>query len=242
MNAEIFAELRRSVAEERLAILATVVRGEGTGRQLLIRPGEPSIGDLGSPARNRQAESAAVDAARTFASSRLDLVDESEEAELFLEVHAPPEQLVIVGAVHVAIHLIEFARILGFRTLVVDPRTAFATPERFAEADRLIAAWPEEAFAGLDLNESTYVVTLSHDFKIDLPALELALASPARYVGALGSRRTHARRIEELAQRGLSAEQIARIKAPVGLDLGGRRAEEIALSIAAEIQAARHGR
>ena len=222
--------------------MATIVSGRGLGNQLLIWPAEQTLGDLGAPRLNQRAALFAEKAFQSFDSRRKSFEHQGEPIELFLDVHAPPERLVIVGAVHTAIHLVDLARILGLRTTVIDPRTAFATPERFARADELIAAWPAEALAGVTLNESTYFVTLSHDFKIDLPALEIALASPARYIGALGSSRTHKKRVDELLALGVAAEQIERSRAPVGLDLGGRRAEEIALSIAAQIQAARHGR
>lgn len=242
MKSVILRALRRSIESEELAVVATVVAGEGAGNQVLIRPDRERLGDLGAETLNEAAEEFAADAFHSFSSSRHTVETPTGEVDLFLDVHPPPEKLVIVGAVHVAIHLIEFARVLGFRTIVIDPRTAFATPERFARADRLMAEWPDKALAELPLNEATYFVTLSHDFKIDLPALEIALASPARYIGALGSKRTHARRVEELRQRGLSDDQIERIRAPIGIDLGGRRAEEIAISIAAQVQSARHGK
>lgn len=242
MKSAILRELRHSIEGEELAVVATIVAGEGIGNQLLIRPDREHVGELGTEALNQGAEELAAEAFQSFSSSRHTLETPTGEIDLFLDVHPPPEKLVIVGAVHVAIQLIEFARVLGFRTIVIDPRTAFATPERFVHADQLIAEWPEKALAEVPLNEATYFVTLSHDFKIDLPALEIALASPVRYVGALGSKRTHAKRVDELRQRGLSDDQIGRIRAPVGVDLGGRRAEEIALSIAAQVQAARHGK
>ena len=147
----------------------------------------------------------------------------------------------IVGAVHAAIPLITFAATLGFRTFVVDPRTAFATPERFAHADRLIAEWPDRAFAEIALNEATYVALLSHDLKLDLPALRLTLRSAVRYIGALGSKKTQAKRVAALVEEGFTDAEIARIHSPIGLDLGGRRPEEIAVSIIAEIVAVSHG-
>jgi xanthine dehydrogenase accessory factor len=242
LNSEIFGELRASIEAERPVVVATIVAGAGLGNQLLIWPAEQTLGDLGTPRLNQRAALAAEKAFQSFASRRKTFEHQGEPVEIFFDVHAPSPKLVIVGAVHVAIHLIELAKTLGFRTIVIDPRTAFATPERFAGAGRLIADWPQQALADEPLNESTYFVTLSHDFKIDLPALEIALASPARYVGALGSSRTHAKRVAELLERGLGQEQIDRIHAPIGLDLGGRRAEEIALAIAAEMIAARHGK
>jgi xanthine dehydrogenase accessory factor len=166
-----------------------------------------------------------------------------DEVELFFDVHPPPPKLVIVGAVHVAIPLVTFARPLGFRTIVIDPRSAFATVERFAAADELLCEWPQKAMPEVGLNEASYVAVLSHDLKIDLPALEAALRSPARYIGALGSRKTHAKRLAALTEMGFAAAEIDRIHSPIGLDLGGgRRAEEIALSVIAEVVKASHGR
>jgi xanthine dehydrogenase accessory factor len=146
----------------------------------------------------------------------------------------------IVGAVHIAIPLVTFAKTLGFRTVVVDARGAFATPERFAHADELIMAWPDEALEG-KLHSNSAVVLLTHDPKLDDPALKIALPSPARYVGALGSPRTHAKRLDRLREDGVPEEQLARLHAPIGLKIGANTPEEIAVSIIAEVVAARHG-
>lgn len=178
----------------------------------------------------------------SFQSGRRIFRRDGDEIDVFFEVYPPPPELVVVGAVHVAIPLVEFARSMGFRTVVIDPRRAFATTERFPHADELVVGWPQEALVSQRLHESSYVVVLSHDLKIDLPALETALGSPARYIGALGSKKTHAKRMAALAGKGFTDQQIGRIFSPVGLDLGGRRPEEIALSIIAEVVAARHGR
>jgi xanthine dehydrogenase accessory factor len=145
-----------------------------------------------------------------------------------------------VGAVHNAIPLVTFAKTLGFRTIVVDARGAFATPERFAHADELIMAWPDEALEG-KLNSNSFVVLLTHDPKLDDPALKIALPSQARYIGALGSPKTHAKRLERLREEGMPEEQIARLHAPIGLAIGANTPEEIAVSIIAEVVAARHG-
>ncbi len=242
MKPDVWDALERSLAAEELVAVATVVAGPGTGRQLLLRPGAAGPGDLGGVELTAAAERLAAEGFAAFACRRATVAVDGGEVELFLDVHPPPPKLVIVGAVHVAIALIGFARRLGFRTVVIDPRTAFATAERFAEADELICDWPREAMAASGLNEATYVAVLSHDLKIDLPALEAALRSPARYIGALGSRKTHAKRVAALAESGFNAEEIDRIHSPIGLDLGGgRRAEEIALSVIAEIVRASHG-
>lgn len=161
--------------------------------------------------------------------------------EVFIECFPPPQQLVIVGAVHVAVPLSRFARMLGYKVTVVDPREVFATQARFPEADALIVDWPEEAFPKLEINASTAVAVLTHDPKIDVPALMLALNSEARYVGALGSRATIAQRKAELAALGVTEEQLNRIHAPIGLNIGARTPTEIALAVMAEIVAVRRG-
>ncbi len=155
--------------------------------------------------------------------------------ELFLDVILPPPTLIIVGGVHIAIPLVSFANTMGFRTIVIDPRRQFGNDERFPHADQVIAAWPSTAFSQFSLNASTAVAMLTHDPKIDDPALEIVLHSPAFYIGALGSKQTQAQRRERLVDMGLSEEQIKQIHGPIGLNLGGRSPEEIALAIIAEI-------
>lgn len=242
MRQEIYGELKRCLDDEKLVALATVVAGPGLGRQLLLWPDGRTLGDLGSAALDREAASHAEEVFRTFANERRSYEVDGEIAEVFFEVHPPRPRLVIVGAVHVAIPLVTFAKALGFRTIVVDPRTAFATPERFPHVDELVTDWPDEALTRIGVHENTFLALLSHDLKLDLPALEVALARPARYVGALGSKKTHARRVTALRERGVSDHAIARIHNPIGLDLGGRKAEEIAVAVIAEMVAVSHGR
>lgn len=162
--------------------------------------------------------------------------------DLFVQVFSAPPTLTIVGAVHLAQPLVRLAQVIGFRVRVVDGRRAFASRERFPTADELVVAWPQEALGPEHLRSQDAVVILTHDPKFDVPALEVALKSPVGYVGLLGSRKTQARRRAALAERGLSEEEMARIHGPVGLDLGGRSPEEIAVAILAEIVAARHGK
>lgn len=164
-----------------------------------------------------------------------------EGDRLFAHVHAPPRRLYIVGAVHIAQVLVEMARMTGYDTVVVDPRAAFATEERFPETP-LDRRWPSEAFAERGLDAHTAVVSLTHDDKIDDPALEAALRSEAFYVGALGSRINQEKRRARLAAAGVPAERIARLHGPVGLAIGAATPAEIALSIMAEITAVRRGK
>lgn len=156
----------------------------------------------------------------------------------------PAPQLVCIGGVHIAMRLAEIAHVMGFRTVVVDPRRVFAIGERFPGVDELVHAWPQEAFAEdgpVRLTANTAVCALTHDPKIDVPALQAALASPAFYIGSLGRSTTQLSRCRQLAGEGCPDEQIARIYGPIGLDLRGREPAEIALSIMAEICAVRHG-
>ena len=159
---------------------------------------------------------------------------EVSSGPVFVHPQAPTPRLVIVGAVHIAQHLAALSLALGHGVTVVDPRTAFATPLRFPGIE-LSHAWPDAALEAHGLDARSAIVTLSHDPKIDDPALERALRSEAFYIGALGSQRTQARRRERLRERGLRDEDIARIHGPVGLDIGARSPFEIALSIAAEL-------
>lgn len=242
MNREVFERLRGHLEADELVALVTLAEGTGAGAQRLVRPGVAPLGSLGSAGLDVEADRLAAESFSSFASRRAVFEHDGTGFDLFCDVYPPAPKLFVVGAVHVAIHLCRFARELGFRTVVIDPRTAFATPERFADADGLDARWPAEALADHGLDEASCVATLSHDQKIDVPALAAALDSPARYIGALGSKRTHAKRVAALAEMGYDGEQIGRIHSPIGLDLGGRRAEEIALAVVAEIVAARHGK
>ena len=158
----------------------------------------------------------------------------------FVHPHNPPVRLIVVGAVHVAQALVPMALTLGFAVTVVDPRRAFATPERFPGV-ALSFDWPDEAMAALAPDGRTAVVTLTHDPKLDDPALDVALRSPCFYIGALGSRRTHAKRVARLRELGHEDAAIARIHAPVGLDIAAVTAPEIALSVLAEVVAVRRG-
>jgi xanthine dehydrogenase accessory factor len=163
-----------------------------------------------------------------------------EGAAWFVHPHNPPLRLIIIGAVHIAQALVPMAMTLGFAVTVVDPRRAWATADRFPGIT-LIHEWTDDAMAALDPDARTAVVTLTHDPKLDDPALEVALKSPAFYVGALGSRRTHAKRVARLTDLGVSPEALARIHAPIGLDIEAVTAAEIGLSIIAEIVAVRRG-
>jgi xanthine dehydrogenase accessory factor len=162
----------------------------------------------------------------------------SDEVEVFIDVLRPSPTLVIIGGAHIAVVLAQLAQLMGYHTEIIDPRRAFISVARFPTADSVSRAWPDKALAANPPGPDTAVVTLSHDPKIDDPGLAAALTGEAFYIGALGSRKTNAKRRERLAALGFSEEQLARIRAPVGLDIGADNPEEIALAIMAEIVAA----
>jgi len=163
------------------------------------------------------------------------------DGDVFIEPFRRPAHLVIVGAIHIAIPLQRLARLMGYRVTVIDARAKFATKERFPETDELIVAWPDEAMGKIALDNSTYVVILTHDPKFDLPALRSVLKKDVGYIGAIGSRKTNQNRFDALRQEGFTEAELARVHGPIGLDLGSRGAEETALGILAEITAVRFG-
>ncbi len=238
LDPEQFNFLRELLINEEPAASVTVVTGpEATlGRKLTLNLSDASTryGSLNSGSD----EQTVAMAHQVTEPSLLDL--EAEGVKAFVDLMPPPPTLIVVGGNQIAITLSNLAKTMDMRTVVVDPRRAFATEERFPEVDQLIQTWPAEAFETVPLTETTAVVMLTHDPKIDEPALELALTSPAFYVGALGSKRTQAKRRERLSERGLTEADMDRLHGPVGLELGADTPDEIALSIMAEIVASRH--
>jgi xanthine dehydrogenase accessory factor len=227
-----FTEIARAGGR---AAEVTLLEGDGAGRKLLYEEDGSQSGSLGSPELDAQARRCAEDM----------LWAETSELRgpMFVDLVAPAPRLILFGAVPIAAALCTLARASGWRPYVVDPRTRFATQNRFPDAERVIAAWPDEAFAQLGgIDPATSIAVLTHDPKLDDAALTIALRSPARFVGAMGSRRAQESRRERLLAAGLGDEELSRMAAPVGLDLGAVSAEETALSILAEVVAARHGR
>jgi xanthine dehydrogenase accessory factor len=242
LDTKFYEELRaRLGADEPLAV-ATVLSGPepAVGRKLLVREGGPDFGSIGGALD--VAVAAAARAALAQGRSQRTALDEPERAEVFVDVVRSSPTLVVVGGVHIAVALTTIAKAMGYRTVVVDPRRPFGTGERFPHADRIVNAWPEEGLGDVGLTSDAAVAVLTHDPKVDDPALRAALPSPAFYVGALGSKTTQAKRRVRLLEAGLTEEQIARMRAPIGLDLGGRSPEEIALAVMAQIVAVRNGR
>jgi xanthine dehydrogenase accessory factor len=200
-----------------------------TGEQTLVSPADQSeLPDL--------AETIA-DAFRLDRSSTV----QSGNGEVFIRIFNPPVRLIIIGAVHAAQFLLPIARMIGHDVTIIDPRTAFATPERFPDA-HLVAEWPEDGLPLIGIDSRTAMIALTHDAKIDDGALRMGLEARAFYVGALGSNRTHAKRLERLKEAGCSDADLARIHAPVGLDIGAQGPAEIALSIMAELTAVLRGK
>ncbi len=227
MKREILERLQDARAAKRPAALVTDL---ADGRQRLLVEAE-GFGEL------------ALDAAQQAAVQEALAGDRSgplpDHPDLFVHVYNPPLRLLIVGAVHISQALVPMAQLAGYEVIVVDPRKAWANTERFPNV-RLVDTWPDEAMTALAPDRRSAVVVLTHDPKLDDPALGVVLASPAFYVGALGSRRTHAKRVARLREAGLEEDAIARIHAPIGLAIGARSPAEIALSILAEITQVLH--
>jgi xanthine dehydrogenase accessory factor len=213
----------------------TLLEGPRAGAKLFVTPDGGRVGSHGSAAADADAVVAARAALWTDTSAR--------RGAVFIDVVAPPARLLLVGAVDIAGALCTLARATGWRSFVIDPRARFASRERFSDAEDVLALWPQEAFARLGgIDPATAVVALTHDPKLDDAALIPALRSPAMFVGAMGSRHAQVGRLERLRDAGLESEDLERLSAPVGLDLGASAPGETALSILAEVIAVRHGR
>ena len=196
--------------------------------------------DRHAPATRRRTPTLRAAAADALERGRSRTV-EAAGRQWFIEAFPRRPRLVVVGAVQAAIPLVAMARTLGYETVVIDGRAAFATPERFPDVDRLIVGWTDEVADEIGLGPHDAVAVLTHDVKFDEPAIVTALARGCRYVGAVGSRKTQADRRERLLEAGVAPDDLARLRGPIGLDLGGREPAETALSIMAEVVAARYG-
>jgi xanthine dehydrogenase accessory factor len=239
--ADIFESFLLEITNKNLFAVATVIDNKARGNKLIIWPDGRTQGDLGHDDIGSELVSSTQELFENQQSKRIGFETKIGHVEVFVDILPPPPKLIIIGAVHIAVPLVSIAKTLGFETIVLDARSAFATKERFPHADELIIAWPAEELETMGIDESTYLVFLSHDEKIDNPALQVALSSPARYIGALGSRRTHSKRKKALLEFGVTEDQLIKIFAPIGLDLGAVGTEEIALSIMGEIVAVHRG-
>ncbi len=221
MKADLLTQLVQDRRSDRALVLTTNLE---SGEQALLYPlevGPEDQGPLHEAAR------------KALLNDRSQPVD-GADGPFFLQVHNPPHRMVVVGAVHVAQPLTQMAGHAGFHVSLIDPREAFNTEARFPGVDRRLA-WPDAAMVDLELDHRTAVVTLTHDPKLDDPALVAALSSPAFYIGALGSWKTHSRRLERMTEAGFDGEALSRIHGPVGLDIGARTPGEIAAAILAQV-------
>jgi len=221
MRLDILKSLNAERAARRAAIVVTDV---ATGTQRFVRKQDVASDPL----------RATLEAA--LRSGKSGMV-ETPQGQVFLTVYVPPPRLVITGAVHISQALAPMAKLVGYDVVIVDPRTAFATPERFPDV-KVIAEWPDTALPPLNIDGYTAFVALTHDPKLDDPALTHALERDCFYIGALGSRKTHARRVERLKQQGIGDDAIARIQAPIGLSIGAVSPPEIAVAILGQVTAA----
>ena len=228
-----------AVANDRAVALAVALSpDEMRGRRIFLV--DEAFGTI-DPAVDGQVVDAMRRQAIAGGSANIEIAGGREPVRAFVEAIAPPPRLIVVGATQIALPLCRMARELDFHVTVIDPRDVYASAERLSDANIVVREWPDRALQSIELGSDTYVVTLTHDEKFDLPTLRHVLRSKARYVGALGSRRTHETRLAALREDGFSEEELARIHSPVGLDLGGRAPAEIALSILAEVTAVRFG-
>jgi xanthine dehydrogenase accessory factor len=229
------AQFAKIAREGGRAALVTAVRGDHAGARMLVGVDGETEGTLGDPDLDAQARAHVEELIWT---ERSELRD-----DLFVDISAPPPRLVIFGAVEFAVYLSSYAKIAGWRAYVVDPRARFATRERFPDALDVVAGWPDAAFEKLGpIDPATYLTVLTHDPKLDDAVLLMALKAEPAYIGAMGSKRAQKERRERLMEHGVTDEELARISAPVGLDLGATGAQETALSIMAECVAVRYGR
>jgi xanthine dehydrogenase accessory factor len=218
MDRLLLERLNAARRDRRAAVLVTQIEG---GAQRLVELDQVNADPLGEE----------IDAA--LRSGKSGMV-EREGVSSFLTVQVPPVRLVVIGAVHISQALAPMAKMVGFEMVIVDPRTAFATPERFPDVP-VLAEWPEVALPPMKIDRYTAICCFTHDPKIDDPALEQALRAQCFYIGALGSRKTHGKRLERLTAKGFGAEDMARIRAPIGLDIGAVTPPEIATSVLGEI-------
>lgn len=227
--------IRHLISDERLGAVLTAVEGDRVGRRAVYDF------EAGVIAGDLELSEAVVNDAKQLMDREQNLALTYDDESLFVETVGPPPRLLIFGAVHIAQALCSLGTQLGYRVTVSDARAVFTTKERFPEAHELLLGWPDELAEQLLIDRRTFVVLLSHDARFEDPVLPMLMASEAKYIGAMGSRRTAAKRRERLAAAGYSESDIARIHAPIGIDIGAETPEETAISILAEMIQARYG-
>ena len=249
VNAETWPELpgiAQSIENEEPVAVATIVRGdEHVGRHLVIRPNKPAEGSLGTA---RLDDTVSADALGMLTSGITGFLHYGpagerlgEGLDVFVASYAPPPQMFVFGAIDFSAALVRVGKLLGFKVTVCDARPIFATKKRFPEADEVVVDWPHRWLAQQQVDARTVIAVLTHDPKFDVPAIKQALTTPAGYIGAMGSRRTHEDRLRRLKESGVTDTELKRLRSPIGLDLGARTPEETAISIAAEIISDRWG-
>jgi xanthine dehydrogenase accessory factor len=250
VNQQTFPELGDVIADieaGRPVAVATVIKGvepDRLGRRLIVRP-ESVIGTLGSARFDAAVGDDALGLLQQGTTAIVRYGPDGErrgdEVEVFVASYAPKPRMIVFGAIDFAAAVARIGTFLGYRVTVCDARPTFATKKRFPDADEVVVAWPHKYLARTDVDERTVVCVLTHDPKFDVPLLEVALRMPLAYLGAMGSRRTNEDRANRLKELGFTDEDIARLHAPIGLDVGGRTPEETAVSVAAEIISTRWG-
>jgi xanthine dehydrogenase accessory factor len=233
-----------ALAAQSPVAIATLVEGPNLGGKLLVTP-EDHEGTVG----NEDLDRAVVEAARgMLESGRTGMRHygprgqrRMEDVTVFIQSFAPPPQMYVFGAIDFASAVARIGKFMGYRVTVCDARAVFATRERFPSADEIVVAWPDEFLKTAEVDARTVICVLTHDPKFDVPVLKAALETPAGYIGAMGSRRTHNNRTARLKEEGVTEEELARISSPIGLDIGARTPEETSVAIAAEIIAFRTG-
>ena len=241
LDATGFEIVNQWLANEQSGAVVTVIQGpqDMIGQKLYVGADGTVSGQI-SQGLDAEIGEVAQQAVESGTSTRRRMTHKQAQLDLFIDAILPQPTLVLVGGAHIAIALTAIANAVGFRTIVIDPRRAFGSADRFPHVDRLIQAWPDEAFKHVALTSTTAVAMLSHDPKIDDPALKVVLPSPAFYVGALGSSSTNAKRRNRLLEAGVSPSLVDRIYSPIGLDIKAQTPEEIAVAVMAEIVAASH--
>ncbi len=243
----IYDALAEAIESETPVALATIIDGQNTGAKLLVAA-DFTLGNLENPDLEHAIVSDARGSLETGKSGTFHYGESGERREpalsVFIEAFSKRPLMLVFGAVDYTGALVRLAQLVGYKTVVCDARAVFATKERFPSADEIIVGWPDEAFDKYapNMNARDAVCILTHDPKFDSPAIHRAVQTQVGYIGVMGSRKTHSNRIQRLKQEGLTADEIARLKAPIGLDIGARTPEETALSILAEIVATQKGR
>lgn len=234
--------LTNALQADELIAQVTILNGSNVGEKLLLWPDGRKYGSLGSEKLKKQIIEKMEDLFQRQETRKLEFKLDEERVSVFIQVYSPSPRMIVVGAVHIAVPLTELGNTMGFRTIVVDARSAFATRERFPHVDEIIVKWPAEALEALHLDEGAYVAILSHDAKFDIPALQVAVQSKARYVGVLASKHTYSILHEALRENGVSEALLGKVHTPIGIKkLGSRGPEGIAFSIMAEMIAEMRG-